>query len=133
LLGKSGGQIIVGPRYSAKNYEKDQNNSGIDLRRRPKAYIDLRRRLLEFVVGDKVFLKVYPTKKIMCVSRKSKLDLDVDPFEVLERVGLIAYRLALPLEMEKIHFMYLNCESICKTPVTSLLINHSKFRKTYLM
>jgi len=72
-----------------------------------KAYADQRRKSLEFIVGDKVFLNVSLMKGITCVSRKSKLDPRyVGPFEVLERVGSVAYRLALPLKMEKIHNVF---------------------------
>lgn len=46
-------------------------------------------------------------KGVVRTSRKSKLDPRyVGPFEILERIGPLAYRLALPPEMEKIHDVF---------------------------
>ena len=62
-----------------------------------KSYADNRRRNLEFEVGDHVFLKVSPMKSIMRFGRKGKLNpCFMGPFEVLERVGTLAYKVVLP-------------------------------------
>ena len=75
--------------------------------RRQKIYVDNRRRDLEFEVGDHVFLKVSPTKSMMRFGRKGKLTPRfVDPFEILERVGTLAYKVALPLGLSKIHNVF---------------------------
>ncbi len=67
----------------------------------------MKRRDIQCSVGDKGFLKVSPWKKIMRFGRKGKLSPRfIGPYEVLERVGLLAYRLALPLELEKIHNVF---------------------------
>ena len=59
------------------------------------------------MVGDKVFLKVFPMKGVVHVRRKSKLNPRyVGPFEELERDGSVAYRLALPPKLEKIHDVF---------------------------
>ncbi|KAJ9135077.1 hypothetical protein P3X46_032296, partial [Hevea brasiliensis] len=56
---------------------------------------------------DVVFLKVSPWKRIMRFGRKGKLSPRfIGPYEVLERVGPLAYRLALPPELEKIHNVF---------------------------
>ena len=61
-----------------------------------KSYIDRRRRPLEFEAGDHVFLKVMPKRGVVRFSKRGKLSPRyIGPFEVLERVGTIAYRLAL--------------------------------------
>jgi len=61
-----------------------------------KSYIDLKRRDIEYAVGDKVFFKVSPWKKIMRLGRKGKLSPRfIRPYDVLERVGPLAYRLVL--------------------------------------
>ncbi|KAJ9152704.1 hypothetical protein P3X46_026239 [Hevea brasiliensis] len=62
---------------------------------------------IEYAVGEKVFLKVSPWKRIMRFGRKGKLSPRfIGPYEVLERVGPLAYRLALPPELEKIHNVF---------------------------
>ncbi|GKE51362.1 hypothetical protein Tco_1486518, partial [Tanacetum coccineum] len=66
-------------------------------RDRQKSYADNRRKPLEFSVGDKVLLKVSPRKGVVHFGKRSKLSPRyVGPFEIVERVGLVAYRLRLP-------------------------------------
>ncbi|KAA3481188.1 DNA/RNA polymerases superfamily protein [Gossypium australe] len=68
-------------------------------RPKKKSYADLERKDIEFEIGDKIFLKVSPWKNVLHFSRKGKLNLRfIEPYEILERTGLVAYRLALPLE-----------------------------------
>ena len=56
---------------------------------------------------NQVFLKVFPKKGIVRISRKNKLDpWYIGPFEILKRVGPLAYRLALPRKMEKLHNVF---------------------------
>ncbi|KAA3480547.1 reverse transcriptase [Gossypium australe] len=58
----------------------------------------------EFQVGDKVFLKVSPWKKVLWFGRKGKLSPRfIRPYEITEKVGPVAYRLALPPELHRIH------------------------------
>ena len=74
---------------------------------RQKSYVDNRKRDLEFKVGDNVFLKVSPMKSIMRFGIKGKLSPRfVGPFEVLERVGTLAYKVALPPSLSKIHNVF---------------------------
>ncbi|GJT51940.1 hypothetical protein Tco_0978097 [Tanacetum coccineum] len=69
-------------------------------RDRQKSYADKRRKPLEFEVGDIVLLKVSPGKGVIRFGKKGKLaSRYVGPFEILERVGLVAYRLRLPEEL----------------------------------
>jgi hypothetical protein len=71
---------------------------------RKKSYADKRRRDLEFSVGDCVFLKVSPTKGVFKFGKKGKLSPRfIGPYEILERVGAVAYRLALPPNLSGIH------------------------------
>ena len=64
---------------------------------RQKSYADVRRRPLEFEVGDHVFLKVIPKRGVVRFDKREKLSPRfIGPFEILERVGIVAYRLALP-------------------------------------
>ncbi|XP_058005397.1 uncharacterized protein LOC131181363 [Hevea brasiliensis] len=62
---------------------------------------------MEHEVGDKVFLKVSPWKKILRFVKKGKLSPRfINPYEIIKRVGPIAYRLALPPELSKIHNVF---------------------------
>ncbi|KAG8488859.1 hypothetical protein CXB51_016742 [Gossypium anomalum] len=74
---------------------------------RQKSYADLKRKEIEYQVGDKVFLKVSPWKKVLRFGQKGKLSPRfIGPYEVIEKVGPVAYRLALPPELEKIHDVF---------------------------
>ena len=72
-----------------------------------ESYADVRRRPLEFEVGDHVFLKVMPKKGVVRFDKHGKLSLRfIGPFELLERVGTIAYRLALPPNKSGVHEVF---------------------------
>ncbi|GJY58776.1 reverse transcriptase domain-containing protein [Tanacetum coccineum] len=73
-------------------------------RNRQKSYADSGRKMVEFNVGDRVLLKVSPWKGVMRFGKKGKLSPRyVGPFEVLERIGPVAYRLRLPDELVGVH------------------------------
>ncbi|GJT35643.1 putative reverse transcriptase domain-containing protein [Tanacetum coccineum] len=73
-------------------------------RDRQKSYVDYRRKPLEFEVGDRVLLRVSPWKGVVRFGKKSKLaPRYVGPFEILKRIGLVAYRLRLPEELNSVH------------------------------
>ncbi|KAD5507804.1 hypothetical protein E3N88_15507 [Mikania micrantha] len=73
-------------------------------RRRQKSDADKRRKLLEFQVGDCVMLKVSPWKGVVRFGKKGKLAPQyVGPFEIVERIGPVAYRLRLPDELSGVH------------------------------
>nr|GEV46671.1 putative reverse transcriptase domain-containing protein [Tanacetum cinerariifolium] len=68
-----------------------------EARTRQKSYADKHRRSLEFQTGDHVFLKVSPVHRVRRFSIKGKLSPRfIGPFEILDRVGEVSYRLALP-------------------------------------
>ena len=67
----------------------------------------MRRKDIRYEIGEKVFLKVSPWKKVMRFGKNGKLSPRfIGPYEVIEKVGPMAYRLALPLELEKIHNLF---------------------------
>ena len=67
----------------------------------------MRRRLLEFEVGDHVFLKVMPERGVVRFGKREKLPPRfIGPFEILERIGTIVYRLALPPSMTGVHEVF---------------------------
>ncbi|GJV37581.1 hypothetical protein Tco_1410058 [Tanacetum coccineum] len=72
-----------------------------------KSYAGNRRKPLEFEVRDKVLLKVSPWKGVMQFGKKGKLTPRyVRPFEILERIGPVAYRLRLPNELSEVHDIF---------------------------
>ncbi|GMI94535.1 hypothetical protein HRI_003122800 [Hibiscus trionum] len=74
---------------------------------RQKSYADLKRKEIEFSVGEKVFLIVSSWKKVMRFGWKGKLSPRfIDPYEIVERIGPVAYCLRLPSELEKNHNVF---------------------------
>nr|GEY78524.1 hypothetical protein [Tanacetum cinerariifolium] len=72
--------------------------------RSPKSYADLKRKPMEFQVGDKVMLKFSPWKGVVRFGKRGKLNPRyVGPFKVLERVRDVAYKLDLPEELNRVH------------------------------
>ncbi|GJT89241.1 hypothetical protein Tco_1070958 [Tanacetum coccineum] len=72
-----------------------------------KSYADKRRKPLEFSVGDYVLLKVLPWKGVVRFGKKEKLaPRFVGPFEIVEKVGPVAYQLDLPEELNDVHDMF---------------------------
>ncbi|KAH0716653.1 hypothetical protein KY290_012914 [Solanum tuberosum] len=71
---------------------------------RQKSYANNRKRDLEFEVGDWVYLKISPMKGVMRFGKKGKLSPQyVGPYEILNRVGKVAYELKLPIELARVH------------------------------
>ncbi|GJT24932.1 hypothetical protein Tco_0894869 [Tanacetum coccineum] len=69
-----------------------------------KSYANNRRKSLEFEVGDQVLLKVSPWKGVVHFGKNGKLSPRyVGPFEILEKIGPIAYRLRLPQSLSSVH------------------------------
>ena len=72
-----------------------------------KSYADARRRPLEFKVRDHAFLKVIPKRGVVRFGKREKLSPRfIGPFEILERVSTVAYRLALPPSMSGAHEVF---------------------------
>ena len=62
---------------------------------------------IKYKVGDKVFLKLSSWRKILRFGKKGKLSPRfIGPYEILERIGPVAYRLALPPELAKLHNVF---------------------------
>ncbi|GJZ72874.1 putative reverse transcriptase domain-containing protein, partial [Tanacetum coccineum] len=103
---KIGGSSLIGPELV-----QEMTDKVVLVKEKPKAvrdhqksYVDYRRKPLEFEVGDRVLLKVTPWKGVVHFGKKGKLaPRYVGPFEILERIGLVAYRLRLPEELNSVH------------------------------
>ncbi|GJY89703.1 putative reverse transcriptase domain-containing protein [Tanacetum coccineum] len=97
---------LIGPELVQKTTEKiSQIKDKLKVARdRQKNYADKRRKPLEFSVGDYVLLKVSPWKCVIRFGKKGKLaPRFVGPFEIIEKVGPVAYRLDLPEELNGVH------------------------------
>ena len=74
---------------------------------RPKSYADRRQWPLKFEVGDHVFLKVMPKRGVIRFGKMGKLSpRHIGPFEVIEKVGIVAYRFALPPSLSSVHAVF---------------------------
>ena len=73
-------------------------------RDRQRSYADNRRRALQFEIGDRVFLKISPWKGVLRFGMRGKLSSRyIGPYEILSKVGPVAYKLKLPPELSRIH------------------------------
>ncbi|KAA3487479.1 pol protein [Gossypium australe] len=77
---------------------RDFFNVAID---RQKSYTDLKRNDIEFAIGGQAFLKVSPWKKVLRFEKNGELSL-----RFIGPIDPIAYKLALPPELEKIHNVF---------------------------
>ena len=74
---------------------------------RHKSYANVQHRPLEFEVNDHVFLKVLPKRGVVRFGKRGKLSPRfIGPFEILERVDIVPYRLALPPSMSDVHEVF---------------------------
>nr|GEX50728.1 putative reverse transcriptase domain-containing protein [Tanacetum cinerariifolium] len=97
---------LIGPELVQETTEKiSQIKDRLKAtRHRQKSYADKRRKPLEFSVGDYVLLKVSPWKGVVRFGKKEKLAPKfVGPFEIIEKVGPVAYRHRLPEELNGVH------------------------------
>ncbi|GKA16029.1 putative reverse transcriptase domain-containing protein [Tanacetum coccineum] len=103
---KVGEGQLIGPELVQETTEKisrikDRLKA---VRDQQKSYVDKRRKPLEFSVGDYVLLKVSSWKGMVRLRKKGKLaPRFVGPFEFVEKVGVVAYRLRLPEELNGVH------------------------------
>ena len=111
LLGwtEVGERSITGPALIRDTSEKVNliRHRLLTAQSRQKSYADVRRRPLEFDIGDRVFLKVMPKRGVVRFGKRGKLSPRFSgPFEVLKRIGIVAYRLVLPPSMSSVHEVF---------------------------
>nr|GFC14092.1 putative reverse transcriptase domain-containing protein [Tanacetum cinerariifolium] len=102
-----GERLIEGPELIEITNEKVAvaKENLKEARSRQKSYADKHRRDLEFQVGNRVFLKVSPFRGVKHFGIKGKLSPRfIGPFEILERIGEVSYRLALPPHRRDLEF-----------------------------
>ncbi|XP_020102967.1 uncharacterized protein LOC109720331 [Ananas comosus] len=104
-----GEKLILGPEVvqEAESKVRLARERLIAAQSRQKSYADKRQPQLEFQVGDHVFLKVSPPKGIKRFDIRGKFSpWFIGPYEILERVGSVAYWLALPLNLSGVHNVF---------------------------
>nr|GEV24968.1 putative reverse transcriptase domain-containing protein [Tanacetum cinerariifolium] len=97
---------LTGPEMIRETIEiiMQIKNQLLAARSRQKSYVDVRRKPLEFEVGDKVMLKVSPWKGVIRFGKHRKLSPRyIGPFKILSKVCSVAYKLELPRELQGIH------------------------------
>jgi len=96
---------------------------------RQRKWADQNRRPLEFEVGDHVFLKISPTRGMIRFGSKGKLSPRfIGPFEILGRVGAVAYRLALPPSLSAVHNVFHVSQLRKYVKDDSHMIDHSELQ-----
>ncbi|GKB33103.1 hypothetical protein Tco_0872504 [Tanacetum coccineum] len=106
LWAEIGGSSLIGPELVQEMIDKvvlvkEKPKAARD---RQKSYADSGRKMTEYEVGENVLLKVSSWKGVMRFGKKGKLaPRYVGPFEVLERIGPVAYRLRLLEELIGVH------------------------------
>jgi len=74
---------------------------------RQKSYHDKRRKDIEFQVGDHVFFRVNPVTGVSRALKCRKLTpCFIRPFKIVEKVGAVAYHIALPLSLSNLHDVF---------------------------
>ncbi|GKE65410.1 putative reverse transcriptase domain-containing protein [Tanacetum coccineum] len=97
---------LIGPELVQETTEKISwiKDTLKAARDRQKSYADKRRKPLEFSVGGYVLLKVLPWKGVVRFKKKGKLvPRFIGPFEIIEKVVPVAYRLDFPKELDGVH------------------------------
>ena len=62
---------------------------------------------LEFEVEDQVFLKLSPRKGVVRFGKRGKLNPRyIGPFEIVDGIGPVAYRLDFPEEFSRVHNVF---------------------------
>ncbi|XP_017621027.1 uncharacterized protein LOC108465215 [Gossypium arboreum] len=98
---------------------------------RQKSYADLKRKEIKYSIGDYVFLKVSPSKKILRFGRKAKLSLRfIGPYRILKHVGLVTCQLELPPKLDRIHdvFHISMLRRYCSDPLQIVLVEEIEVR-----
>ena len=104
-----GESSITGPGLVRDTSEKVGNIQQrlLTAQSQQKSYTDRRRRPLEFEASDHVFLKVMPKRGVVRFGKWGRLSPRyIGPFEILDRVDIVAYRLALSPSLLGVHEVF---------------------------
>ncbi|XP_072071848.1 uncharacterized protein [Arachis hypogaea] len=106
---EAGEKSLLGPEMIAETTEpinKIQSQMLV-AQSHKKSYANQRWKPLEFEEGEHVFLKVTPTTGVGRAIKTKKLNLRyIGPFQILKRIGPVAYRIALPPHLLNLHDVF---------------------------
>jgi len=106
---QDGESLVLGPEFLQQTSEEVRaiQERMKATQSRQKSYADKRRRPLEFEAGDHVFLRVTPTASIGRAIKSRKLTPRfVGPYQILRRIGVAAYEIALPPHLTNLHNVF---------------------------
>ena len=106
---QDGESVVVGPKLLRQTTEKVKliQERMKASQSRQKSYADQRRRPLEFEPGDHVFLRITPTTGVGRAIRQKKLSPRfIGPYQILRRIGPVAYEIALPPPLANLHSVF---------------------------
>ncbi|PNX73284.1 retrotransposon-related protein, partial [Trifolium pratense] len=106
---ESGENVVLGPEIVQQKTEKIKmiKEKMKASQSRQKSYHDKKRKDVEFKEGDHVFLRVSPTTGIGRALRSKKLTPRfIGSYQILGRVGNVAYRIALPPSLSNLHNVF---------------------------
>ncbi|XP_020209444.1 uncharacterized protein LOC109794408 [Cajanus cajan] len=106
---KEGESMIVGPKIILQTTEKvkqiQERMKGSQSRQ--KSYVDKRKKSLEFLEGEHVFLKVTPTTGVGRAIKAKKLNPKfIGLYQILNRIGSVAYHIALLPFLSNLHDVF---------------------------
>ena len=106
---QDGESLLIGPEIIQQTTDKVRmiQERMRAAQSRQKSYADRRRKPLEFEEGDHVFLKVTPITGVGRAIKSKKLSPKyIGPYQIIHRVGNVAYQIALPPLLSNLHDVF---------------------------
>ncbi|GAU16878.1 hypothetical protein TSUD_368270 [Trifolium subterraneum] len=106
---ESGETVVLGPDIVQETTEKIRiiREKMKASQSRQKSYHDKKRKDVEFQEGDHVFLRVTSTTGVGRALKSKKLTSKfIGPYQISERIGKVAYRIALPVTLSNLHDVF---------------------------
>ena len=100
-------RVLIGPELIQEMEEQIVQIRLKEAQDRKKRYADAHRSNISYDVGDHVFFYIIPNKSTILFKKGTKLSPHfIGPFEILERIEPVSYRLAVPPNLHKTHNVF---------------------------